>query len=245
MSDGLKLLIVGRGRLGRSAAHLLNQRGAPFCLVGRGQPIPHAELIWLTVPDSEISPVSQSIPRGPVVLHASGATDLGPVQHHRSAGSLHPLMTFPGPELAMPSGPIPAAVAGDTEAIAAASALAELLGFTPFEVHGSRAHYHAAAVLAGNFATVLLSEASRALAQAGVPLQDAARLLAPIAHASIDNAATIGPAAALTGPVARADESTIAEHRSALAEGPPGVLQTYDALLVAARALRAQIDSAE
>ena len=31
--------------------------------------------------------------------------------------SLHPLMTFPGPELALPTGTIPAAVAGDTEAV--------------------------------------------------------------------------------------------------------------------------------
>jgi predicted short-subunit dehydrogenase-like oxidoreductase (DUF2520 family) len=147
-------------------------------------------------------------------------------------------MTFPGPELALPTGHIPAAVAGDEEAAAAATELAINLGFSPFHVTGDRALYHASAVLAGNFATALLAEASRVLARAGVPPEQAPALLAPLALASIENAAQIGPGPALTGPVARNDEAIIAQHRAVLTDGPAGTLETYDALLAAARALR-------
>jgi predicted short-subunit dehydrogenase-like oxidoreductase (DUF2520 family) len=245
MSDALKLVIVGPGRLGRSAARLLTDRGIRFSLVGRGEAIPDAPLTWLTVPDGEIRQAAQAVPLGPVVLHASGATDLEPLRHHRSAGSLHPLMTFPGPELALPTGTIPAAVAGDKPAVLAATELAHDLGFTPFEVSGDRALYHASAVLAGNFATVLLDEASRVLAQAGVPEEQAPALLAPLAIASIRNAAAVGPGAALTGPVARHDEDIIRQHLEVLAHGPPGTLETYEALLTAARTLRKRAETGE
>ena len=148
-------------------------------------------------------------------------------------------MTFPGPELALPRDTeVPAAVAGHPEAVAAATALAEKLGFTPFEVTGDRALYHAAAVMAGNFATVLLGEASRILAQAGVPEADAPRLLAPLALTSIRNAADLGPGPALTGPVARGDEGIIGAHLRALQTGAPMTRETYQVLLAAARDLR-------
>jgi len=240
MSGGFKLVIVGPGRLGRSAAQLLSARGVPFTLVGRGEAIPAAPLTWLTVPDSAIEEAALAVPHGQVVLHASGATGVAPLRRHRAAGSLHPLMTFPGPELAMPTGMIPAAVAGDEDAIDAATALADDLGFTPFTVTGDRALYHASAVLAGNFATVLLGEASRVLATAGVPEEEAPALLAPLALASIRNAAAVGPGAALTGPVARDDEDIIDKHLAALARAPQGTLETYAALLAAARTLREQ-----
>ena len=245
MPDNSKLVIVGPGRLGRSVAALLTRAGRPFELIGRGTAIPQADLTWLTVPDSAIQAVASTVPLGGVVLHASGATDTTALSEHRSSGSLHPLMTFPGPELALPSGDVPAAIAGDPEAIRAARALATDLGFQPFEVSGDRALYHSAAVLAGNFATVLLSEASRALTQAGVPASEAPRLLAPLALASIKNAASVGPGPALTGPVARHDEEVIADHRRVLANGPQGVLDTYEALLGAAYALRERTKGGE
>lgn len=245
MSDALKLVIVGPGRLGRSAARLLTDCGIRFSLVGRGEAIPAAPLTWLTVPDAEIGDAAQAVPIGPIVLHASGATGCEPLRHHRSAGSLHPLMTFPGPELAMPTGRIPAAIAGDERAVIAATELAHDLGFTPFEVSGDRALYHASAVIAGNFATVLLDEASRVLTLAGVPANQAAALLAPLAIASIKNAAAVGPGAALTGPVARQEEDIIRQHLEVLGHGPEGTLETYKALLTAARAMRKRTETGE
>lgn len=239
------VIIVGPGRLGRSVATLLERRQIPVQLIGRHDRIPSAALTYLTVPDREIGDAAARVPKGGVVLHASGATGVEVLRPHQKAGSLHPLMTFPGPEIALPSGVIPAAIAGDPEAVAAGRELANLIGFAPFEVQGDRALYHAAAVTAGNFATALLYEASTMLAAAGVPMADAPGLLAPLALNSIQNTARFGASATLTGPVARGDEISIQRHRDALSAFPDHTRAVYDALLTAARVLHRSEDNQE
>ena len=96
------VVIVGPGRLGRTVAGWLSEAGVSHHLVGRGETVPPAPITWLTVPDRAIAEAASSVPRGGVVLHASGATGLAPLRPHAPAGSLHPLMTFPGPELGVP-----------------------------------------------------------------------------------------------------------------------------------------------
>ncbi|HCP61765.1 MAG TPA: DUF2520 domain-containing protein, partial [Actinobacteria bacterium] len=44
---------------------------------------------------------------------------------------------------------------------------------------------------------------------------------------------------ALTGPIARGDESTVAAHRAAIADRAPDLLGLYDALAGATRAVAA------
>lgn len=246
LSPPLDLVVVGPGRLGRSVAALLRGSAHRVRLVGRGAAIPAAPITWLTVPDRAIAVVARAVPAGGVLLHASGTTDLSPLRPRSPVGSLHPLMSFPGPEHGMPHAAdgIPAALAGDPEATAAGRALALALGFTPFDLPGDRRLYHASAVMAGNFATALLAEAAGVLARAGVPADQAPALLAPLALASIRNAAAVGPAAALTGPVSRGDDAVLDGHRAAMREA--GVDATtrrvYEGLLAAARALIEQKD---
>lgn len=234
----MDLTFIGPGRLGRSLATLLASAGHTVRLVGRGEPLPACEVALLTVPDAAIPEVAAGLPPCGVVLHCSGAAEVDVLRPHRPAGSLHPLMTFPGPEVGIPDlRGVPAAVAGDPEAVAVARALAEDLGLAPFHVPGDRRLYHAAAVMAGNFATVLLAEASQVLVQAGVSPEQASRALAPLALASLQNAAP-DPAAALTGPAARGDTVTIEKHRQALeAHGLTEALALYDHLTERARAL--------
>lgn len=247
LSTRIPLLIVGPGRLGRSAEALLRRRGPAPVLVGRGVPLPAAQLTWLTVPDREIGAAAAAVPPGGVVLHASGATDLAPLRDHARAGSLHPLMTFPGPEVGLPAEtpPTPAAVAGHPDAIAAATGLARRLGWHPFPVPGDRRAYHAAAVVAGNQATVLLGLAAEILTAAGVPADQAPALLAPLALQSLRNAAAVGPARALTGPVARGDDAVLAAHRAAIAGMHPAVRDAYEAMTRATRRLAAAAGGAQ
>ena len=117
---------------------------------------------------------------------------------------------------------VPAALAGDAEALAMGHRLAEVLGMRAFEVPGSRALYHCSAVMAGNFATVLLAEASRVLVAAGVPASEAPGILAPLAMASLGNAVE-DPRAALTGPVARGDHQTLDAHREEVTRNQYGM----------------------
>ena len=232
------IVIVGPGRLGRSAAKILTEKGHAFLLVGRGEPIPQAPITWLTVPDREIANTAARVPKGGVVLHASGAHTTTPLHGHTHVGSLHPLMTFPGPEMGLPqTDTIPAAVAGDKPAIDAACALAEKLGFTPFAVPGDRALYHASAVIAGNFASLLLVEAGKVLAAAGVSENESRHVLLPLATASLQAAAQHGPAA-LTGPIARADEAVITAHLDALEKLDPSTRDLYLKLAEATRKMR-------
>lgn len=213
----MHLSIMGPGRLGRSLEVLAIQAGHRVELLRNGTPT--APVVLLTVPDAAIVEAAASVPRGRIVLHASGTTDWTVLRPHRPAGSWHPLMTFPGPALGVPDlRGVPAAVAGDPEALEVAIELAESLGMVPLQVPGDRRLYHAAAVMAGNFATVLLAEASKILEAAGIDPARAPALLAPLALQSLRNAADRGPVATLTGPVARKDEATLIGHRKALSE---------------------------
>ena len=74
-----------------------------------------------------------------------------------------------------------------------------------------RAAYHAAASIAANFLVTLEGQAERLAATAGVPRE----LLVPLARAALENWAANGAEQALTGPVARGDEATIARQRAA------------------------------
>ena len=232
------IVIVGAGRLGRSAAQILGNKGHPFLLIGRGEPIPPASVTWLTVPDREIGKVSALVPKGGVVLHASGAHTTEPLSGHTHPGSLHPLMTFPGPEMGLPeAATIPAAIAGDQAAVLAATELAKQLGFSPFVVPGDRALYHAAAVIAGNFASLLLVEAGKVLAAAGVPEEESRHVLLPLATASLYSTAEHGPSA-LTGPVARGDDAVIEAHLNALDHFDPSLRSLYAELVDATKKMQ-------
>jgi predicted short-subunit dehydrogenase-like oxidoreductase (DUF2520 family) len=233
----MDVTVVGPGRLGRSLALLWTNAGLRVTLVGRGEPIPGGDVVVLCVPDREIAGVVPSLPGG-IALHCSGAATVAVLRPHAPAGSLHPLMTFPGPEVGMPDlTGAAAAVDGDEPAFLAAEELARAAGLKPIRVFGDRRLYHAAAVLAGNFATALLADAATVLERAGVPREEAAAMLAPLAIASIRNAVP-DPAAALTGPIARGDEDTVRAHQIALrAAGLDEILRTYDALAERTRAL--------
>jgi predicted short-subunit dehydrogenase-like oxidoreductase (DUF2520 family) len=214
----MKVGILGRGRLGRSLDVLLRNAGHDVDLRGRGEGPPVGDVVLLAVPDHAIALAAIGLPEGATILHCSGATDLSPVAHQPEHGSLHPLMTFPGLELGLPDlAGVPAAVAGTPVARVQARELALSLGMLPIEVPGDRRLYHAAAVMAGNFATVLLADAAEVLTHAGVERDQAIAMLLPLALRSLVNAVP-DPAAALTGPIARGDHDIIEAHRAALTE---------------------------
>jgi predicted short-subunit dehydrogenase-like oxidoreductase (DUF2520 family) len=130
-----------------------------------------------------------------------------------------------------------AAVAGSTDrALRVATELAGRLGLRPVEVaDADRAAYHAAASMASNFLVTLEGAAERLAATAGV---DRAALV-PLVRATLENWAALGPERALTGPIARGDEATVARQRDAIAERCPELLPAWDALASLTRELAA------
>jgi predicted short-subunit dehydrogenase-like oxidoreductase (DUF2520 family) len=231
------IAIVGAGRLGTALAAALRAAGLTIHgPLGRGEPAAGATAVLLCVPDGEIAAAAGAIAPGPLVGHCSGATGLDVLAGHE-AFALHPLMTVPAgapPTVFAGAG---AAIAGTTpRALAAAEALARAAGMTPTRVaDADRAAYHAAASIASNFLVTLEGAAERLAATAGV---DRA-LLAPLVRAAAENWAASGAVAALTGPIARGDEATVARQRAAVAERTPDLLPLFDVLADATRALAA------
>jgi predicted short-subunit dehydrogenase-like oxidoreductase (DUF2520 family) len=234
-----RLAIVGAGRMGMALARALSAAAIDVeGPLGRGaSPSDAADAVLLCVPDDQIAAAAAALtPRaGHLVGHTSAATPLTALAAHE-AFSLHPLMTVT-PDGATFAGAT-AAIAGTTpRALAAADALATTLGMRPVEVaDADRAAYHAAASIASNFLVTLEGFAERLAATAGLERDP----LVALVQASVANWATLGAAGALTGPIARGDEATVARQRAAVAERLPEDLALFDALTDATRRLAAQ-----
>jgi predicted short-subunit dehydrogenase-like oxidoreductase (DUF2520 family) len=225
--------LVGAGRLGTALAGALRAAGvAVEGPLGRGADGAGADVVLLCVPDGEIAAAAAAIAPGPLVGHCSGALGLE-VLGEREAFSLHPLMTVT--EQGAGFAGAGAAVDGTGErAVATATALAEVVGLRPIRIAPEdRAAYHAAASIASNFLVTLQAAAERLAATAGADRD----LFVPLVRATVENWAALGPERALTGPVARRDEATVARQRAAVAERVPEMLDLFDALVAATREL--------
>jgi predicted short-subunit dehydrogenase-like oxidoreductase (DUF2520 family) len=228
------LAIVGAGRLGTALAAALRATGLEIDgPLARGATTDGAGAVLLCVPDGAIAEAAAAVTAGVPVGHCSGATGLETLAEHEAFG-FHPLMTVPADGAAAFAG-AGAAIAGSTpRALAVARALAERLGMRATTVaDADRAAYHAAASIASNFLVTIEGAAERLAGTAGVDRS----LLAPLVRATVDNWERLGAEQALTGPIARGDEATVARQRSALAERAPDLLPLFDALADATRSL--------
>jgi predicted short-subunit dehydrogenase-like oxidoreductase (DUF2520 family) len=232
------ITLIGRGRVGNSIATAAKAAGLPVRQApgtDAAKAASGATAALLCVPDEAITLVCEAVaeadPLPRLVGHPSGAGTLAALEPAFAAGaatfSLHPLQTFP--DGSTPVEGTPTAVAGSDDVAAAfARALGERLGMRPFDVPDEqRAAYHAAACMASNFLVALEEASAELLSRAGV--EDARELLAPLVLRTAANWAERGPEA-LTGPIARGDDATVARHRAALSELAPEMLAAYDSL---------------
>jgi predicted short-subunit dehydrogenase-like oxidoreductase (DUF2520 family) len=231
------IAVVGAGRLGTALAAAMRAAGLSVAGPLRREPdLAGATLVLLCVPDGEIAAASAAVDGrdGLLVGHCSGATTLEPLAA-REALSLHPLMTVPAGSPPEAFHGAAAAVDGSTpRALEVAQALAEALGMRPMRVAPEdRAAYHAAASIASNFLVTLEAAAERLAGTAGVDRQ----ALAPLVRAAVETWAELGAERALTGPIARGDEATVARQRAAVLERTPELAPLFDALVLATREL--------
>lgn len=229
--------IVGvSGRAGtaeRAARYLPGVTVADGAVVART-----ANVVVIGVPDDLIERTAasltdrHSVREGQAVVHLSGATSLDVLSAARWAGaevlSVHPLQTFPDVEGAM------ARIPGSGIAVTAWSEtgfdlgerLARDVGGRPFRLADeAKPLYHAAAVFASNYLVAVTELADELFRAAG--LTDPVDLFAPLQRATLDNVASMGPAAALTGPAVRGDAGTVARNLEALSQHAPRAVPAY------------------
>jgi predicted short-subunit dehydrogenase-like oxidoreductase (DUF2520 family) len=266
-TPGRACALVGPGRAGTAVALALVETGRHVVTVaGRSADAPStraaaeqfaaravavdevghdADLVVIATSDTAIEPTAATIAPGlqadALVVHLSGARGLdalAPIAESRPdvrIGALHPLQTLAGPDAAARE-----ALRGAWAAVAGPDAVAELareLGLRPFHVDDAhRARYHAAACVASNHVVALLGQVDRLATAAGVPFE----AFVPLVRASVDNAFASGPAAALTGPVARGDVATVAAHLDAIGADEQ---RSYRGLAAEAHRLSARDDA--
>jgi predicted short-subunit dehydrogenase-like oxidoreductase (DUF2520 family) len=231
----MRLRVVGAGRAGGALSKALSQRAwtveAPL---GRTDELAAAaegvDLLVIATPDPAIAEVAASVTPVPstVVAHLAGARGLDVLAGHPRVAAVHPLVALPdadtGAERLLAGAWF--AVAGDP---LIDQVVTDLAGHAFTVADGDRARYHAAAVIASNHLVALLGQVER-VAPEGVPL---AALLA-LVRGTVDNVERLGPAAALTGPVARGDWDTVERHLAAL---PEDERPAYQAMVDQARKL--------
>jgi predicted short-subunit dehydrogenase-like oxidoreductase (DUF2520 family) len=205
--------------------------------------------IVLAVPDGAIREVAGALARLPLapgtpVLHASGALSVDALAPLAARG--HPVGGLHA--LAAVADPVAGAerlrgatfgVEGDGDARLLALRMVEGCGGRALAVPSAgKPLYHAAAVFAANYAVALLGVAERLMGEAGVPPEEARAALAGLAAGAVENVSAHGPAAALTGPVARGDAETVRLHLARLsgADRPLYSLLAREALALAREA---------
>ena len=201
-----------------------------------------AELVLLTVPDDVLPGLvnglvgTGSVRPSQLLVHTSGRYGVAVLAPAARAGALplalHPVMTFTGTSLDLGrlSGcPFGVTTPNQPETLRpVAEALVLEMGGEPVWVpEESRPLYHAALAHGSNHLVTLVAQTLDLLSAAGVA--EPARLVGPLLAASLDNVLRAGDAA-LTGPVARGDAGTVAQHVRAVGDVAPEILATYRAL---------------
>lgn len=204
--------------------------------------IQRSELTLLTVPDDVITPLAENIAlqigteklTGKAVIHTSGSRDKQALVALETidmlTGSLHPAFPFADVDSAI-AGLSGAAFAVEVSDPTLRDWLYGLVGALDGKVidipAGGKAQYHAALVIASNYTVTLYAVAQSLLMGVGASEQIAGVALNPLMQATLDNLRQTGIPVALTGPLVRADISTLETHMNALAHLDSHLLDVY------------------
>ncbi|MEQ3696930.1 MAG: Rossmann-like and DUF2520 domain-containing protein [Pseudomonadales bacterium] len=237
---------IGQGKLARGLSGLIHQAypsaeilisarseiAAPleFWSISTIPDLTNIDLLVLAVTDAEISSVAQQLAKLAInprlVIHCSGSLGveaLSPLIGQSSMlAAVHPAYSFTGAFVGLDT------FHGTTLAIesSAVNQLSLEQLFSPlsenliFSEDISRAHYHAASVMASNLLVGLSYAAQTVAEQSGIPAEQAASLVNSLMRNTLENLQQNSPSDALTGPVKRGDIATVEKHLSALSQHP-------------------------
>ncbi len=203
---------------------------------------PSTRLIIVAVPDSSIMEISRALARLKhlnfkqlLVTHTSGmysASALNAVgKKGASVTSLHPIQTFPklsskkSPSISLDG--IYYGVDCKKESLGKIKKIIhDLNGNIVIIPPELRRLYHATCVFASSY-FVMLSNVVAELSQSLKLKEPWQKVFSPLTNSAINNARTLSPANALTGPVVRGDIIGILNHMVALEQFAPDVIPLY------------------
>jgi len=254
--------IVGAGAVGTALGVALTRAGWPISAVASRDParrerfrelvggtrafaevtplLDEVELIILAVPDDAIAELARSIHLygGQALIHTSGALGAEVLEPAMAAGtqvgSFHPLVAFADTERAVAAlHGATIAVEGDDQLVVLLDEMATAIGAHAVRLApGTKAAYHAAAVLAAGGFVALLDAIAELGRVAGLDEAGSLAVYGPLIEQTLGNARALGIRAALTGPVTRGDVGTLEAHLAELAAHAPAVLPLYRAAAI-------------
>lgn len=202
--------------------------------IGGGRPLQDyadlvlADIYLIATPDDQIArcceqlAASGRVKPGVVVFHCSGALPSAVLATAARCGaltaSIHPVRSFASPEqVALSFAGTWCGVEGAEAALAVLRPLFAGIGAKLVDIDpAAKTVYHAAAVFACNYLVTLLDVAVQAYGHAGIAQDVAMQMMAPLVHKTVDQVFAAGPAAALSGPIARGDMETVARQQAAV-----------------------------
>lgn len=234
----LRVVIVGRGRVGRGLKRYLCESDEDLVVrlvKGSARSVSAADVVILAVPDAHIAEVAARLAMSSeaVLLHCAGrlGVDAYGDLSRSGLGALHPLISFARAGAPPPNAGYAFAISGDARAKKTARRLVKAMGGQVLPaLHGDA--YHAAAALTANGAAAITDVAIDVLVSIGVTRKSAARALAGLLHSVAYNIEKLGTPEALTGPVMRGDVEAVKAHREALAKNPRKAYDLVGRLIV-------------
>jgi len=228
----------------------LESAGTAAAFIGAGRAVAQVAhlrpaAVWmLAVGDDQIGPICAALAAagvldGAIVFHCSGAKASSELQAATQAGarvaSVHPVRSFADPEgVAAAFAGTWCGIEGDADALARLAPAFEAIGAQLVTIDAAaKTVYHAASVFASNYLVTVLDAALRAYVAAGVPVEVARELARPLASETLANVFRLGPAPALSGPVARGDVATVARQQAAVSSWDAPTGRLYEALVEA------------
>lgn len=187
-----------------------------------------ADICMIATPDDQIAECCRHLSDSgllsaqSIVFHCSGALTSDVLQAAHACGaavaSIHPIRSFAAPErVANEFAGTFCGTEGDSRALDVLGAGFKAIGAQLVPILPElKIVYHAASVFACNYLTTLLDVARQSYVKAGVPSDTALKMMAPLVRETVDNIFRVGPAQALTGPIARGDVETVARQRDAV-----------------------------
>jgi predicted short-subunit dehydrogenase-like oxidoreductase (DUF2520 family) len=219
------------------------EEAAGFISAGSpGGTVSDADIVLIAVPDPALDAVMTDLARqdlipGTILVHTSGALGLDVFEPVADKDvrcvCAHPVKAFSDPSRSVGTfAGTMTTLQGEVSARAElAAAFAAIGGQTINLPDGTdRTLYHAAIVFMANHLPTLVQAGLETFEQAGVSREDGLAIAGPILRDVLEAVLERGPAAALTGPVARGDSMTVARHLEKLSHADADLAALYAAL---------------